>query len=69
MKRNNGHYIKNIGDTDVQFLAVFRSSYYAEIALSSWLAKVPPEMVTQTLNIDEATIAKFPKDRLLAMPE
>jgi oxalate decarboxylase len=68
VKRNNGHYIKNTGDTDAQFLAVFRSSYYPEISLSSWLAKVPPEMVAQTLNMDEATIAKFPKDRLLALP-
>jgi oxalate decarboxylase len=68
VKRNNGHYIKNTGDTDAQFLAVFRSSYYPEISLSSWLTKVPPEMVAQTLNMDEATIAKFPKDRLLALP-
>jgi oxalate decarboxylase len=69
VNRNNSHYIKNIGDGDAQFLAVFRSSYYRETSLSSLLAKVPPEMVAQTLNIDEATIAKFPKDRLLTMPE
>ena len=68
VKRNNGHYVKNVGDTDMQYLEVFRSSYYADVSLSDWLTHSPPEMVAQTLNIDEATIAKFPNDRPLVMP-
>jgi hypothetical protein len=31
---------------------------FADISLSDWLTHSPPEMVPQTLNIDEATIAK-----------
>jgi oxalate decarboxylase len=69
VKRNNGHYVKNVGDTDMQYLEVFRSSYYADVSLSDWLTHSPPEMVAQTLNIDEATIAKFPNDRPLVMPK
>ena len=69
IKRNNGHYVKNVGDTDMQYLEVFRSSYYADVSLSDWLTHSPPEMVAQTLNIDEATIAKFPNDRPLVMPK
>jgi oxalate decarboxylase len=69
VKRNNGHYVKNVGDTDMQYLEVFRSSYYADVSLSDWLTHSPPEMVAQTLNIDEASIAKFPNDRPLVMPE
>jgi len=69
VKRNNGHYVKNIGDTDLQYIEVFRSSYYADISLSDWLTHSPPEMVAETLNIDAATIAKFPKNRPLVMPE
>jgi oxalate decarboxylase len=68
VKRNNGHYVKNVGDTELQYLEVFRSSYYADVSLSDWMAHSPPEMVVQTLNIDEATIAKFPNDRPLVMP-
>ena len=69
VKRNNGHYVKNVGDTDLVYLEVFRSSYYADVSLSDWLTHSPPEMVAETLNIDEATIAKFPNNRPLVMPE
>ncbi len=69
LKRNNGHYVKNIGDTELQYLEVFRSSYYADVSLSDWLTHSPPEMVAETLNIDEATIAKFPNNRPLVTPE
>jgi oxalate decarboxylase len=69
VKRNNGHYVKNIGDTDLQYLEVFRSSYYADVSLSDWLTHTPPSLVAQHLNIDEATLAKFPNDRPLVMPQ
>ena len=69
VKRNNGHYIKNVGDDDAQFLAVFRSSRYADVSLSDWLTHTPPALVAQHLNVDEATIAKFPGDRPLVVPE
>lgn len=68
VKRNNGHYVKNIGDTDVQFLEVFRSSHYADVSLTDWLTHTPPSLVAQHLNIDKATIAKFPNDRPLVIP-
>jgi oxalate decarboxylase len=63
VNRGYGHYIKNTGDTDLQFLAVFKSSYYAEVSLSDWLTHAPPELVAQHLNVDEATIAKFVNDQ------
>jgi oxalate decarboxylase len=69
VKRNAGHYVRNTGDTDLQYLEVFRSSYYADVSLSDWLTHTPPEMVAETLNIDKATIAKFPSNRPLVMPE
>jgi oxalate decarboxylase len=69
VKRNNGHYVKNVGDTDLVYLEVFRSSYYADVSLSDWLTHSPPEMVAETLNIDKAAIAKFPNNRPQVMPE
>jgi oxalate decarboxylase len=69
VKRNNGHYVKNIGDDDVQYLEVFRSSYFADVSLSDWLTHTPPALVAQHLNVDQATIAKFPSDKPLVVPE
>ena len=69
VKRNVGHYVKNTGGTDLQYLELFKSSYYADISLSDWLTHTSPEMVAETLNVDKATIAKFPNNRPLVMPE
>jgi oxalate decarboxylase len=69
VKRNHGHYIKNTGDTDLQFLEVFRSNRFADISLSDWLAHTPPDLVAQHLNVDAATIARFPKNKPAIMPE
>jgi oxalate decarboxylase len=69
VKRQLGHYITNTGDTELQYLAVFRSSYYAGISLSDWLSHTPPALVAQHLEIDEATLARFPSDQPEIMPE
>jgi oxalate decarboxylase len=69
VKRSNGHYIKNVGDTDLQFLEVFKSPYFADVSLSDWLTHTPPELVAQHLNVDEATIAKFPNNKPEIVPE
>ena len=41
VKRNYGHYVQNVGDSDLQFFAVFRTGNYEEISLSSWLKHSP----------------------------
>jgi oxalate decarboxylase len=63
------HYLENVGDTDVMVLEVFRSSYFADISLSDWLARTPPALVAQHLNVDVATIGKFPDDKPEVMPQ
>jgi oxalate decarboxylase len=60
VKRNLGHYVENVGDTDLQFIGVFRAPRYQEVSLSNWLTHTPPALVAQHLNIDEATVAKWP---------
>jgi oxalate decarboxylase len=37
--------------------------------LSDWLTHTPPAMVAQHLNVDEETIAKFPNNEPVVMPE
>jgi oxalate decarboxylase/phosphoglucose isomerase-like protein (cupin superfamily) len=47
--RCNGHYIKNVGDSDLVFLEVFNSAYFADVSLSDWLTHTPPAMVAAQL--------------------
>jgi oxalate decarboxylase len=68
IKKNLGHYIKNVGDTDLQFLEVFKAPRYEEVSLSDWLTHTPPKLVAQHLNIDEATIAKWPDNAPVVVP-
>jgi oxalate decarboxylase len=69
VKRNHGHLVQNVGDTDMQFLAVFKAPRYEDISLSDWLTHTPPALVAQHLNIDEIAMAKWPSDRPVTMPE
>jgi oxalate decarboxylase len=68
VKRNNGHYVKNLGNTELQFLEVFKSPYFQDVSLSDWLTHTPPAMVAATFNMDPAEIAKWPKDKPETLP-
>jgi oxalate decarboxylase len=68
VRKNLGHYVENVGDSDLQFVGVFRAPRYEEISLSNWLTHTPPALVAQHLNIDEATIAKWPDNAPGLMP-
>ncbi|MBM7277755.1 cupin domain-containing protein [Gordonia rubripertincta] len=61
VRRNYGHYVENTGDEVLQFLEVFRAEKYEEVSLAQWLSHVPPKLLAQHLNIDEATLATFPR--------
>src|SRR6202043_192212 len=69
VKKNLGHYVENVGDTDLVFIGVFRAPQYQEISLSNWLTHTPPALVAQHLNIDEPTIAKSPDNGPGVMPK
>ena len=69
IRRNLGHYVENVGDTDLQFIGVFKASCYEEVSLSNWLTHTPPTLVAQHLNVDEATIAKWPDNGPGVMPK
>src|SRR5438445_10624501 len=48
-----GHYIENTGSTTLRFLEMFKSSYYADLSLDTWMALTPPELVAAHLNLDQ----------------
>jgi oxalate decarboxylase len=61
--------VQNVGDTELQFFAVFRTPQYEEISLSDWLRHSPPELVAQHLNIDQAAISKWPGNGPVILPK
>lgn len=68
-RRNYGHYVENVGDTDLQFFAVFRAPRYEEFSLSDWLTHTPPALVAQHLNVEKTALATWPADGSAIMPE
>ena len=68
VKANYGHYIKNLGDTDLVFLEIFKTGSYQDISLSDWLTHTPPAMVAAHFNLSLEDIAKFPNNIPDVMP-
>jgi oxalate decarboxylase len=67
--RNYGHYVQNVGDTDMQFFAVFRTSNFQEVSLSDWLKHSPAEMVAEHLNVDPTMVPHWPEANAFIMPQ
>ena len=67
--RNFGHYVENVGATDLVFVGVFRAPRYEEVSLSNWLTHTPPALVAQHLNIDPQVIAQWPNNAPGVMPK
>jgi oxalate decarboxylase len=68
VKRNYGHYIKNLGDTDLVYLEIFKSDRFQDVSLSDWLTHMPPAMVAAHFNVALEDIAKWPRDKPDVMP-
>ena len=69
VKKSLGHYIKNTGNTDLNFLEIFRSDRYEDISLSDWLSHTPHALVAQHLNVDPSVVAQFPNNNPKILPE
>ena len=67
--KNYGHYVQNVGDTDMQFFSVFRTSNFQEFSLSDWLKHSPAEMVAEHLNVDPAMVPNWPGTNARIMPD
>jgi oxalate decarboxylase len=63
VKKSLGHYVQNMGDTDMVFLEIFKADHYSEVSLSDWLRHAPPRLVMQHLNISADTLAQLSKVR------
>jgi oxalate decarboxylase len=63
-----GHYIENTGTTPLRFLEMFKSSYYADVSLDTWMALTPPELVNAHLKLDPKVMAALRKTKAPVVP-
>jgi oxalate decarboxylase len=63
-----GHYVENIGTTPMRFLEMFKSSYYADLSLDTWMALTPPELVAAHLNLDQQVMKALRKVKAPVVP-
>jgi oxalate decarboxylase len=63
-----GHYVENIGDTDLVFLEMFKTSRYQDFSLNDWLTHIPAELVMQHLGISAETLAAIPNANFAILP-
>ena len=66
--RTFGHYIENVGDTDLIYLEMFKAPRFMDLSLSEWVANTPPELVMQHLGISEETLKAVPKTKQVIVP-
>jgi oxalate decarboxylase len=62
------HYIENTGDTDLEFLEIFKSDFYQDISLAQWISHLPSELVDAHLHIGRETIESIPKAKAGIFP-
>ena len=63
-----GHYIENTGTTPLRFIEVFKSSYFADVSLSTWMALTPPELVAAHLKLDDKVMAGLRRTKVPVVP-
>jgi oxalate decarboxylase len=63
-----GHYIENTGTTPLRFLETFKSSYYADLSLDTWLALTPPELLQAHLNLDRQVVDALRTNKTPVVP-
>jgi oxalate decarboxylase len=63
-----GHYIENAGNTRLRFLEIFKSSYYADVSLDTWMALTPPELVEAHLKLDQQVMSALRKQKVPVVP-
>jgi oxalate decarboxylase len=63
-----GHFLVNTGDTDIRYLEMFRSSYFADVSLTNWMAHTPLELLEAHTHISRDILEKLPKNKVVIQP-
>jgi oxalate decarboxylase len=63
-----GHYVENVGDSDLVFLEMFKTNRFMDLSLSEWISNTPPELVMQHLGLSKEVLQTIPKVKPLIVP-
>lgn len=58
-----GHYVQNTGEEPLIFLEMFKSDRFADVSLNQWMSQTPPNLLKETLNIDDKFIKTLHNDK------
>jgi oxalate decarboxylase len=64
-----GHYLENTGPGPFRFLETFKSRYFVDVSLDTWMASTPPELVDAHLNLPKEVMDGLRKTKALVVPE
>src|SRR4051812_36606713 len=64
-----GHYLENTGSVPLRFLETFKSPYFVDFSLDTWMALTPPELVEAHLNLDRQVMDALRKTKALVVPK
>ncbi|TFK69051.1 oxalate decarboxylase [Pluteus cervinus] len=62
-----GHYVKNVGNSTLTYLEIFKTNIFQDVSLSQWLALIPPNLVQAHLGISTETISHFSKTKQIVV--
>jgi len=63
-----GHYVENTGTTPLRFLEMFKSSYYADLSLDTWMALTPPKLLQAHVDLDRTVMDALRKKVVPIVP-
>ena len=63
-----GHYVENTGTMPLCFLEIFRSSYFADVSLDTWMALTPPKLLAAHLKLDQQVMEALRKKKVPVVP-
>lgn len=66
--RTFGHYIENVGATDLIFLEMFKADRFMDLSVSQWMTHAPPELIEKHLGISQDLLSRIPKSKTPVMP-
>jgi oxalate decarboxylase len=65
--KGHGHSIQGLAPEECHFLLIFDDGHFSEFgtfSITDWMARTPPEILTQNLNLSPDTIARLPKEEV-----
>jgi len=63
-----GHYIENTGTGPLRFLETFKSPYFLDVSLDTWMALTPPELLEAHLKLDRQVMDALRKTKAMVVP-